>query len=301
MRKNNIHFTRFAFCRNGGFFDQQPVKAAPGLVPLKAGMDTEKYGGYNKTTATYFILALYTYKNKKELTFVPIELLHSKRFEQDEEFAQQYIKDAIKSIHNKDVIDLSFPLGKRKIKINTVISLDGYKVSVSGKANGGTIITFTSLVPFITSYENEKYIKALERFAEKKKNNPNMMVNTTFDGISEEKNIELYQLFADKLASKPFSLMPNCQYNTLADGFKKFKLLPLDEQALTLLNILLLFKTCRSGGVDLSSVGGKAKSGVLTKNANVSNWKKNYSDVRIIDTSASGLHTNQSMNLLELL
>lgn len=128
-----------------------------------------------------------------------------------------------------------------------------------------------------------------------------MVVNTTFDGISEEKNIELYQLFTEKLASKPFSLMPNCQYNTIDDGFRKFKLLPLDEQALTLLNILLLFKTCRAGGTDLRTIGGSNSSGETALSTNISNWKKNYSDVRIIDTSASGMHTKQSMNLLELL
>lgn len=301
MRKNNIHFTRYAFCRKGGLFDQNPLKAAPGLVPIKAGMDTEKYGGYSKTTATYFVLALYTCKNKKELTFIPIELMYSDRFEKDDEFAEQYVKEQVTAIHNKDAEMLSFPLGKRKIKINTVISLDGYKMCLTNKTSGGKAVGLSPITPFVTLYENEKYIKSLERFAEKKKLNARIVVNTEYDGISEEKNIALYQMFMEKFLCKPFFCMPNSQYKTLADGFENFKSLPLETQVLTLLNILLLFKTCRAGTTDLSVIGGSKNAGALTLSTNMSNWKKSYSDVRIIDVSASGLHTKQSENLLELL
>lgn len=301
MRKNNIHFTRYAFCRKGGLFDQNPVKAAEGLAPRKAGMNPEKYGGYNKTAATYFALALYSTGKKKELTFVPIELMYSNRFEHDDEFAHQYVKSAIKSIHNKDAVNLSFPLGKRIIKINTVISLDGYAVAVTGKGTGGKVIGITTLVPLVVPYETEKYIKALERFAQKRQTNPDIVINTEYDGISAEKNIRLYRLFADKLSSKPFSLMPNCQYKAVVDGAERFEKMTTEKQAAMLLNILLLFKTCRAGAVDLSEIGASKNAGVLALSANVSNWKKNYRDVRIIDISASGMHAKQSENLLELI
>ena len=46
--KNTAHFTKYSFYKRGGLFDQMPVPAATGLVPLKKGMDPEKYGGYNK-------------------------------------------------------------------------------------------------------------------------------------------------------------------------------------------------------------------------------------------------------------
>ena len=48
VEKNNAHLVHYAFCREGGLFDQQPLKKAPGLIPRKAGLPTEKYGGYNK-------------------------------------------------------------------------------------------------------------------------------------------------------------------------------------------------------------------------------------------------------------
>ena len=47
--------------------------------------------------------------------------------------------------------------------------------------------------------------------------------------------------------------------------------------------------------------GGKKLSAKTTISTGMSNWKKDYSDVRIIDSSASGLWEKESCNLLELL
>ena len=54
-------------------------------------------------------------------------------------------------------------------------------------------------------------------------------------------------------------------------------------------------------GADLRLIGGAGKAGVSMLSSAVSNWKKYYSDVRIIDQSAAGLYEKQSVNLLELL
>lgn len=43
-----------------------PVTAKEGLVSRKKDLPSEKYGGYNKPTASYFIMAKYTEKGKKE-------------------------------------------------------------------------------------------------------------------------------------------------------------------------------------------------------------------------------------------
>lgn len=57
-----------------------------------------------------------------------------------------------------------------------------------------------------------------------------------------------------------------------------------------------------SSGCDLSAVGGTPKSAAtIGLSSTVSNWKKRYKDVRIIDSSASGLWEKRSCNLLDLL
>lgn len=52
----------------------------------------------------------------------------------------------------------------------------------------------------------------------------------------------------------------------------------------------------------MTLIGGKTHSAATVSfSSTISNWKKNYTDVRIIDQSASGLWEKQSQNLLELL
>ena len=301
MRKNNIHLTRYPFCRKGGLFDQMPVKAAKGLVPLKKNLDPEKYGGYNKTSAGFFTLVSYNNGKKKDVMIMPVENLHSKQFLTDEKFAVEYAKRTIKDITNKEPVDISFPLNKRILKINTMFSLDGFNVTLGGKSTGGKTVGLIPLMSLIVPYETEKYIKSLERFAEKKKKNSSIVLNKEYDKISAEKNLELYDLLTEKFGKKPYSYIPNCQYETLSKGRSKFIALDMEEQVNILLSIVYLFKSGRSGGSDLKSIGGSAASGVVSMSSSLSNWTKKYSDVRIIDTSASGIHTKQSENLLELL
>ena len=52
---------------------------------------------------------------------------------------------------------------------------------------------------------------------------------------------------------------------------------------------------------DLKCFNESASSGITKLSMNLSNWKKNYTDVRIIDQSASGLFETVSDNLLDLL
>lgn len=52
---------------------------------------------------------------------------------------------------------------------------------------------------------------------------------------------------------------------------------------------------------DLSAAGGTPTAGTVTLSSSLSNWRKKYHDVRIIDRSAAGLFENSSENLLELL
>ena len=57
----------------------------------------------------------------------------------------------------------------------------------------------------------------------------------------------------------------------------------------------------RAPTADLSAIDGVALAGAAKISSLISNWKKNYTDVRIIDRSASGLFETVSENLLDLL
>lgn len=298
--KNTAHFTQFSYVRKGGLFDQLPVSAAEGLTPLKKGKETEKYGGYNKATITYFMPVKYRIGKKSDIMIVAVELLHGEKILKDEQCAKEYMKIRIKKIQGKDVDEVSFPLGLKPWKVNAMLSLDGFRVCISGSANQGQILIIKSGVQFASDKFWKYYIKKIEIFCEKISKNPKYIYSEEYDKISSETNMKLYALYIDKLQNSIYKKRYNNPVEILAEGEKKFRELSIVEQAKALLNIHQIFGKI-AGGCDLSAVGGKSRSAATYISSNMSNWTKYYSDVRIIDSSASGLWEKQSQNLLELL
>lgn len=300
MGKNAVHLTRYSFCRKGGLFDQQPVKKGENLIPLKSGMDTEKYGGYNKPTASFYALARFTLKKKKEIMFVPISLLYADKFLHGPQEALEVTAEEIYRITQKRVDDLELLLNGRALKVNTVISLDGALTTLAGKSAGGRQLLISPLEAVILGGRWETYVKTIERFQAKQQVNKAIVLDAQRDHITKEKNGELYELLTEKMGTWPFAKLPNNQKNTLKNGAEKFATLDGAEQVSVLMNALSLFGA-GAGGADLESIGGKKVSGSKLLSSNLSNWKKQYTDVRIVDQSASGLFESRSENLLEML
>jgi CRISPR-associated endonuclease Csn1 len=165
VAQNNVHYTRYAFVRKGGFFEQMPVKAAPGFIPLKKGLDTEKYGGYNKATASFYCFVAFDIvvkkSTKREAMLVPVALHEAAFVENDKSYAEEYLRNTIAQIINQEpdcIQKIAFPLGMRKLKINTVLSLDGFRVSLAGKTNKGEYFLAPSLMPLCAHQESKKSI-----------------------------------------------------------------------------------------------------------------------------------------------
>ena len=219
------------------------------------------------------------------------------------EFAEEYAKKTIGGIcSGKTVDEVSFPLGARILKINTVFSLDGFRVCLAGKSNGGLKVILAPITPLILSLDWEAYVKKLERFQNKqsKKTSSAILPDPEHDGITKDRNAELYDLLLSKLRSSTFSKRPNCPVETLENGYERFKQLNVAEQIGILLSVLQVFGRS-SGGIDFRLIGGSKTEASVARSSNLSNWKKVYSDVRIIDQSNSGLFVKRSGNLLDLL
>ena len=300
QNKNAIHLTRYTFCRKGGFYDQKPVKAAEGLVPLKKGLPTEKYGGYNKPSAAFFVLTKYSSGNKTELMLIPVEVLNAREFAENELFAVRYATQAIEKIIGKSVDSVELPLGMRQIKINPIFDFDGMRMCLAGKANGGRSIIVSMIMPLLLDYKWQVYIKAIDRFVNNKKEHPAMKYSQPFDKISKEENCDLFDILTLKMGNATYVKRPNNPVNTLIKGRDAFVALDIYEQCKCLLQIIAVFSRA-SGGCHLESIGGKPKAGATTLSSALSNWKKNYSVVQIVDQTASGLYESRSCNLLELL
>jgi CRISPR-associated endonuclease Csn1 len=310
VAQNNVHYTRYAFVRKGGFFDQMPVKAAPGFIPLKKGLDTEKYGGYNKATASFYCFVAFDIVGKKstkrEAMLVPVALHEAAFVENDKSYAEEYLRNTIAQIINQEpdcIQKIAFPLGMRKLKINTVLSLDGFRVAMAGKDSGGSRFLAPSLMPLCVTREQEQYIKRLESFRKKMDSNQEITVDEKYDGITLEKNIDLYDFFVTKLQQRPYSnfLLLKTALETLKDGREIFLSLTTEKQVESLLSVLNLFATGRTQGCDLSSIGGAAHAAAMPMAAKFSGYKGKYKTIRIINVSASGLFESKTKNLLEYL
>ncbi len=143
------------------------------------------------------------------------------------------------------------------------------------------------------------YVKRLESFENKRKKNGNIVFNEKYDAVSSEKNTALYDCYIDKLQGVPYKYRPNNPYDTLLKCREKFMALSPEKQVGILLSVQGLFG--RAIKADLSSIDGAPSTGVTALSSSLSNWKKNYTDVRIVDQSALGLYEKVSENLLDLL
>ena len=140
-------------------------------------------------------------------------------------------------------------------------------------------------------------------FNGKIKENPNMIIDGVHDKITKEENEKLYKLYISKFDENIYKLMPYATElpNKIKQGYEMFEKLSLIQQAEILMQIQLIFKTCRSAKSNLLLIGGDKASGTLRLISNLSTWQKKHTDVSTVDTSASGLYEKKSDNLLKLL
>lgn len=301
MGKNNINYIRFAFCRRGGFFNQNPDKASRKdsmLVPRKEYLNPEFYGGYNDATASFFTLVKHIEKGKSVISIKPVELLVAEKFKNDEEFALNYCRNRL-GLEQPEFLPF-----RRTLKVNTLLSLDGFRVNIASKKNGGTRVGLTSCTPLILSFQQESYVKKIESSIKKmdlaKKNKSVFKISEKYHEINREQNIKLYDVLAEKCDTNIFKKIPSFSkvYTSLQVGRDKFISLAVEEQLQALYNIIKVFKTGRATGCDLLLIGGAKNSAVITLSTKISATE--FSSIEVIDQSASGLFEKTSGNLLEL-
>jgi len=223
---------------------------------------------------------------------------------EDESAACSYSVATLEKIWNRkpgEITNVEFPLGLKPIKVNTMLSFDGFRACITGKASGGTQIGLSSMMPLVIGRAQELYVKRLESYAAKKEKNKKITLNEEYDGISAEDNENLYKVLMNKVVEGPYRIPFSAQVEVLSSGYDRFRELDREEQVNALLAIVLMLKSGRAGTCDLSYIGGSKNAGAYTVSSKANNWLKSFSDVRIIRSSASGIYETRSDNLLELL
>ena len=232
---------------------------------------------------------------------VPIDLMAAPRFLSGGAEAEAAVRAALEGVLKQPVDAVSLPLGGRILRVNTVFSLDGFRVALAGK-NDMRTLRFTPLMPLRLGPELERYVKRLESFQKKRADNPALRLDPGFDRLTPEEDLALYDALRQKLAVWPYSKRPagHVIAGTLDEKREAFIALSPEARAAQLLALLPAFGRDNQG-IDLTALKCAGKVGRPVLNSSLDNWKKAYSDVRIIDQSASGLFAAASMNLLELL
>ena len=301
VAKNNAHFTKFSYFKRGGLFNQMPVPAADGLVPLKKGLDTSKYGGYNKSSAMFFIPVRYIAGKKKEILIMSVEMRVGDKFLNDIDYAKEYSFVRLEQILGKSVDSVEFPMGMRPWKVNTMLEMDGFRVCIAGIGGGRKCLIAQPVMQFSESIEWNNYIKRIERLVEKASSKTNYTYDEEYDKVYKNKNEELYSVYLNKYKSSIYSKRVNAPVRIMEEGEKRFTQLSVIDQAKVLLNIHETFGRVSSGS-DLTMIGGgKSAAATVNFSSSVSNWSKSYSCVTLVDTSVTGLWCNKSDNLLGLL
>lgn len=288
MRKNNILFTRYAHERkhgqSGGFFDQNPLKKGQGQIPLKAGMQIDRYGGYNGPTAAYLMYVEHTRKGKRIRTFEPILLLYKKMYEEKESNREKYCMEVLGLVEPNVLLD--------KIKIDALFYIDGFYMHLSG-CNERQVL-FKCATQLCVSPEEEIYIKKIIKYCERVKKEKREIKLPNADIICKERNLLIYDMLTDKIRSTIYNVRLSSQLKTLEPGRERFLHLAEEEQCKVIYQMLMLF-ACNSMTANLTQIGGGANVGKLQINKNI----EKYKEFTIINQSPTGIF-EEKIDLLTL-
>ena len=280
MAKNNILFTRYATEQKGAFFDQQPVKKGGGQMPLKTSdprlADFQKYGGYNKVAGAYFALVRHTVKGKRVKTFESVPVYKAKCFEQHPEALLAYFA---KTLQDPEIL---LP----KVKINTLFSVDGFKMHLSGRT--GSRLVFKNANQLVLSEQQYAYFHRIDKWIEQNKKYKSVQPISYLRNLTKEDNIKIYDTLYHKLHDTLYHKRLSAQVAAFEKGREKFIALSLEEQCIFLSNALHLFQ-CNAALADLTLCGGVGHAGVLVLNNDITK----LTDIKLIFQSVTGLFENE--------
>lgn len=292
MQKNDILYTRYAYCNKGGLFNQtlySPTENKNGkLIPIKKGMDPQKYGGYNSVTPSHFMLV--ESKDKKGnliRTIETVPLYLCKEFEKDENLIIQYCKENYELIEPRIIL--------KCIKKNARLIVNGFPMHLKGST--GKQLILQGAVQLCIDLEATKYLKRITKYLEEnaiRKDKKMLLQLNDYSGISKEENEKMYNMFIDKLENTIYKNRPANPCKKLIEKHDEFLKLTNEEQCIVLGEILHLFQ-CRPIVANLSLLGEPKNKGKIQIAKNISKC----SQVLLSSQSISGIFHHE-IDLLKI-
>ena len=295
FRRNNILVTVMPQTNtsgnNGGFFDNNMVSAKKGLIPIKGDprmAETEKYGGYNTDTTTYFMLVEHKKGKKRQRTLVPMYLRCAEQAEKTQDGLLRYCREELELVEPEIIIP--------KILKYTMMEMNGFRfrcTATTGMKDCRITVeqTFQLVLPDNEAWYLKRVLQAADRVSEAQKAKKEPLQLTKFDGVSAEGNLSLYDTFLEKMALPILNGRPAKQDKFLRESRDEFIAKSVAEQCQILAQILRLFG--RKGTADLTMLKGKEakNAGSLKLSMNVSD------DFKILYESITGFYTHEERRL----
>ncbi len=277
LAKNTPLMTRRNFEGHGGIANEtlySAKKASPDkYIPLKARdeklADVTKYGGFTSVSVAYFFLVEHEVKGKKVRTLEAVPIYLRDKIEGNGEALYRYCIEDLKLINP----DVRMP----KIKIQSLIKLNGYFVHISGKS--GERIILRNAVNLCLNRDWIMYIKKVEKLADSGRGD---------EEVSCEKNVELYGILMDKHQNGIYAKRPNPMGEKMKARYELFKTLTLEEQSKALMQILEL-KSIGVACADLTLLKEAPISGKMLMTKKISDSR----ELKLINQSVTGLFESQ--------
>ena len=278
MLQNNILYTEYTYCEKGKLFDETIAKKNSGAsIPLKKGLDPQKYGGYKSAQTAYFALVEFDGKKGqrvKQILEIPIYIAN--RIPQDKNILMEYFEN-IKGLKNVKIL-------REKIKKNALISVNGFPMRIRG-ANDITL-QFKGNIQLLLEYEEEEIIRKIEKFLEKDFNSEAI---ENFDGFTDKECIHIYESLADKLILTIYRKRPANQGIKLKENQEVFKRLSLAYKAKLINEIITMLRCDIATTSDLKLINGSKNAGNMAISKNTIGKSK----LILINQSVTGLFENR--------
>ncbi len=302
-KKNDCIVSKISYQKtNGAFYDETLYKKSnESLIQRKGDKnnplnDVTKYGGFSSLKNGYFVVVESEKKGKKIRTIEAVPILVIRKYRLDDN-REQKITDYIAKENN-----LTNARIIKKINFASTFKIGSGLYWLGGKT--GNNYSLSNANEWNANFELIKYIKALEKYDEIKKNNKNNLDRVLPEKnnklivspktkernieitLAKECNISLYNLIISQLSKKIYddvSSFANLK-DSLLELKDKFDNLSIKEQADALLDVLNGLTTGASCA-DLTKIGGKSV-GRLRINKNITD-----KDISLVENSITGLYT----------
>ena len=183
-----------------------------------------------------------------------------------------------------------------KIKVKSLFAIEGYPMHISGRT--GEQIMFWGAVELVLIAEQESYVKKICKYVDRNKKanikGGYLPINSLYDGITKNKNVELYDALLVKQKETIYKQRPASQIKMVAASRDKFISLNIEEQSLVLNEIFSLFK-CSAASANFKLLGGGEVVGRIQISKNITGRGKAY----IINQSPTGIF-EKKVDLLKL-